>query len=69
MAPAGAWDRPSRQPIVIRSLIPAGHLLFRDTLPPQMLERYVKFLLIDTQKGRLRAIQAWFQTSKKLLGR
>jgi hypothetical protein len=58
-----------RPPVVIRGLMPAGHLLFRDTLAPQMLERYVKFLLIDTQRGRLRAIEAWFRTSKKLLGR
>ncbi|MGH7428516.1 MAG: nucleotidyltransferase family protein [Candidatus Methylomirabilaceae bacterium] len=53
----------------VRALMPAGHLLFRDTRVPQMLERYVKFLLIDTQEGRVRALQAWLQTSKKLLER
>ncbi len=58
-----------RPPASIRALMPAGHLLFRDTLAPQMLERYVKFLLIDTQGGRLRAFQSWFRSSKKLLGR
>ncbi len=58
-----------RPPAVIRGLMPAGHLLFRDALAPQMLERYVKFLLIDTQEGRLRAFQSWFRSSKKVLGR
>jgi hypothetical protein len=66
--PSGILDR-LRPPATIRALMPAGRLLFRDTLVPQMLERYVKFLLIDTQQGRWRAFQAWFQSSKRFSGR
>jgi hypothetical protein len=66
--PFGILDR-LRPPATIRALMPAGQLLFRDTLVPQMLERYVKFLLIDTQQGRWRAFQAWLQSSKRFLGR
>lgn len=58
-----------RPPAVIRGMMPAGQLLFRESLVPQMLERYVKFLLIDTQQGRWRAFQAWFQSSKRFSGR
>lgn len=54
---------------LIRALMPTTRLLFRDSLVSQSLERYVKFLLIDTQKGRWRALQAWFQSSKRLFGR
>jgi hypothetical protein len=66
--PPDVLDR-LRPPAVIRGLMPSGHLLFRDALAPQMLERYVKFLLIDTQAGRNRALQSWFRSSKKVLGR
>jgi len=52
-----------------RVLMPTGRLLFRDASVPQMLERYVKFLLIDTHGGRWRAIQAWFQSNKRFFGR
>jgi len=48
--PSGILDR-LRSPATIRALMPTGRLLFRDTLIPQKLERYVKFLLIDTQQG------------------
>jgi hypothetical protein len=58
-----------RPPAVIRGMMPAGQLLFRESLVPQMLERYVKFLLIDTQQGRWRAFQTWFQSSKRFSGR
>lgn len=54
---------------LILALMPTTRLLFRDSLVSQSLERYVKFLLIDTQKGRWRALQAWFQSSKQLFGR
>ncbi len=50
----------------IRVLMPTTRLLFRDSVVPQTLERYVKFLLIDTLDGRRRALQAWFQSSKQL---
>ena len=66
--PFGILDR-LRPPATIRTLMPAGQLLFRDTLVPQMLERYVKFLLIDTQQGRWRAFQTWRQSSKRFSGR
>jgi hypothetical protein len=61
--PSQVLDR-LRPPSVIRAIMPAGRLLFRDTLVPLMLERYVKFLLIDTQGGRHRALQVWLQASK-----
>jgi hypothetical protein len=54
---------------LIRGLMPTTRLLFRDRVAPQMLERYVKFLLIDTLTGRRRALQAWFQSTKRLHGR
>jgi hypothetical protein len=52
-----------------RALMPTTRLLFRDSITPQMLERYIKFLLIDTLGGRRRALQAWLQSSKRLSGR
>lgn len=58
-----------RPNVLIRALMPTTQLLFRESLVSQMLERYVKFLLIDTQKGRWRALQVWFQSSKQLIGR
>ena len=66
--PVGILDR-LRPPATIRALMPTGQLLFRDTLVPQMLERYVKYLLIDTQAVRWRAFQAWLQSSKRFSGR
>ena len=66
--PAEVFD--GLQPSALnRALMPTGRLLFRDALVPQMLERYVKFLLIDTHGGRWRAIQAWFQSNKRVFGR
>jgi hypothetical protein len=32
--------------------MPVGRLLLRDRAVPQILEHYVKFLLIDDQSGR-----------------
>lgn len=54
---------------MIRVLMPTTRMLLRDSLTPQMLERYVKLLLIDTQRGRWRALQAWLRSSKQLFGR
>jgi hypothetical protein len=65
--PSGILDR-LRPPATIRALMPAGRLLFRDTLVPPILQPYVKFLLIDTQQGRWRAFQAWLQLSKRFSG-
>ncbi len=56
-----------RPTAAIRFLMPTNRLLFRDTPVPQMVERYVKFLLIDTHEGRFRAVRAWLQSSKPLL--
>ena len=61
--PSQVFDR-LRPPSAIRAIMPASRLLFRDTLVPLMLERYVKFLLIDTQGGRHRALRAWLRASK-----
>lgn len=58
-----------RPSALIRTLIPTTRLLFRDSLVSQILERYVKFLLIDTLNGRRRALQAWLRSSKPLRGR
>ena len=66
--PSGILDR-LRPAAPIRALMPSSWLLFRDTRVPQMLERYVKYLLIDTQGGRWGALQAWFQSSKPFSGR
>ena len=68
LVPSGILDR-LRPPIVIRALMPTDRLLFRDSLAPQMLERYVKLLLIDTQEGRWRAGRAWLESNKRFLGR
>lgn len=56
--PAEILDR-LRPPAWTRALMPTSRLLFRDDLVPKMLERYVRFLLIDTWEGRWRAFQAW----------
>ncbi len=66
--PKGILDQ-LRPSALNRVLMPRGRLLFRDDLLPQMLERYVKFLLIDTHQGRWRAANAWLQSSKRLFGR
>jgi len=66
--PSGVLER-LRPHSFVRALMPSSRLLFRDTLVPQVLERYVKFLLIDTQQGRWRAFQAWLQSSKRFSGR
>jgi hypothetical protein len=54
---------------MIQVLMPTTRMLFRDRLAPQMLERHVKFLLIDTPRGRWWALQAWLRSSKQLFGR
>lgn len=51
-------------PVRVRLLMPTERLLVRDRAVPQILERYVKFLLIDNEAGRLRAVQSWWQSSK-----
>ena len=66
--PAGVLDR-VRPPASNQALMPAGRLLFRDAGVPLMLERWVKFLLIDTQQGRWRAVQALLESSNPFLGR
>ena len=66
--PGGILDR-LRPPALIRALMPTSLLLFREALAPQMLERYVKFLLIDTREGRWRALQAWLRSNKRFFGR
>ena len=52
-----------------RILLPGARLLFRDVPVPQVLERYIKFLLIDSNQGRLRAVRTWFRSSKAILER
>lgn len=66
--PSNILDR-LRPPTPIRRLLPTSRLIFRRAPAPQMLERYVKFLLIDTGEGRWRAIQSWFRSSKPFLAR
>lgn len=53
-----------RPPAPIRLLMPTERLLVRDKEVPQMLERYVKFLLIDHEADRLRAARSWWRSSK-----
>lgn len=53
-----------RPPAQVRLLMPTERLLVRDREVPQILERYVKFLLIDHEAGRLRAAKSWWQSSK-----
>jgi hypothetical protein len=66
--PPGILER-LRPSAPIRTLMPTSRLPFRATPVPQLLERYVKFLLIDTQEGRWGALRAWLQSSKPFLGR
>jgi len=66
--PAGVLDR-LRPPALSRGVMPAGRLLFRDTVVPLMLERWVKFLLIDTRRGRWRAVRALLGSSHPFLAR
>jgi hypothetical protein len=66
--PAGILDR-VRPPASNQALMPAGRLLFRDTVVPLMLERWVKFLLIDTRQGRWRAVRALLGSSHPFLAR
>mgnify|MGYP001190310109 FL=1 len=56
-----------RPAIPVRLLMPVTRLLLRDRPVPQLLERYVKFLLIDDQAGRWRAAQSWRRSSKPWL--
>ena len=56
-----------RPAVPVRLLMPVTQLLLRDRPVPQMLERYVKFLLIDDQAGRWRAAQSWWGSSKPWL--
>lgn len=51
-------------PVRVRLLMPTQRLLVRDRAVSQILERYVKFLLIDNEAGRLRAVQSWWRSSK-----
>lgn len=53
-----------RPPAQVRLLMPTDRLLVRDKAVPQILERFVKFLLIDTEAGRWRAARSWWQSSK-----
>jgi hypothetical protein len=66
--PAGVLDRVSPS-ASNQALMPAGRLLFRDGAVPLMLERWVKFLLIDTQRGRWRAMRVLLESSNPFLGR
>jgi hypothetical protein len=58
-----------RPPAPIRYLMPSNRLLFREVRTPQMLERYVKFLLIDSRQGRRSALRAWCRSSKPFRGK
>lgn len=62
--PSGILNR-LRPPALIRALMPTERLLFRDTLVPKLLERYVRFLLIDDRGGRWRAVKAWIEVTLK----
>lgn len=53
-----------RPPIRVRLLMPTERLLVRDRAVSQALERYIKFLLIDNEVGRLRAVRSWCQSTK-----
>lgn len=53
-----------RPPAQVRLLMPMERLLVRDRAVPQILERYVKLLLIDDEAGRLRAARSWWRSSK-----
>ena len=53
----------------VRLLMPVDRLLLRDRAVPQLLERYVKFLLIDDQSDRWRTAQCWWRSSKPWLAR
>lgn len=64
--PSTVLDR-LQPPAAVQFLIPVDRLLLRDRPVPQLLERYVKFLLIDNQAGRRRAAQSWWQSSKPWL--
>lgn len=64
--PSSVLDR-LRPSATTRHLMPTGRLPFRDSPAPQMLERYVKFLLIDTGEGRWRALRSWLHSSKPFL--
>lgn len=64
--PSPILDR-LRPAVPARLLMPVGRLLLRDRPVPQLLERYVKFLLIDDQAGRWRAAQSWWRSSKPWL--
>lgn len=61
--PSPILDR-LRPPAPVRLLMPTERLLMRDRPVPQILERYVKFLLIDDEAGRLRAARSWWRSSK-----
>ncbi|PWB79128.1 MAG: hypothetical protein C3F08_07445 [Candidatus Methylomirabilota bacterium] len=53
-----------RPPAKVRLLMPTERLLVRDRAVPQILERYIKFLLIDYETDRMRAAWSWWQSSK-----
>jgi len=49
-----------RPPALTQALMPTGRPLFRDSIVPKMLERHVKFLLINSLEGRWRAFRVRF---------
>jgi hypothetical protein len=51
----------------VRLLMPVDRLLVRARPVPQMLERFVKLLMIDDQAGRWKALQSWWRSSKPWL--
>jgi hypothetical protein len=64
--PSSILDR-LKPAIPVRLLMPVGRLLLRDHAVPQLLERYIKLLLIDDQSDRWQAARCWWRSSKPWL--